>query len=397
MKSEYDIIVIGAGPGGSTTGRFAAEKGADVLVLEKRPEIGAPKRCGEGLSISAMNKGEIKPDPSWALNGIDGAYVYSPAGTEVEARYPEKMGYAIERKMFDKMLARKAADSGAEVRAGCSAVDLIKENGKIKGVKVKDQENNILNINSNLVVAADGVESMVARWAGIKSQQMPKETCSGYQFEMANIDFKDSGMLEFYMGNEIAPGGYLWVFPKGKKTANVGIGIRNTEEKCAMDYLKDFVKSKPGLKKGSILEVNGGAVPVGSPLEEITLDNFMIVGDAAHQVNAIHGGGIGEAMLAGKIAGKTGAEAVKKEDFSNNFLKEYHEKWFEEGGKKLKKLVNLRKVIESLSDKDLDFLAKELKGEKIIELAMGKKYSSLAKILAKRPSLLRHVKTLLGK
>lgn len=396
MKSEYDLIVVGAGPAGSSVARFAAEKGVSVLLVEKRNEIGSPKRCGEGLSIHAMESVGLKPEPEWARQAIYGACIYSPSGKKVEARYKKPMGYTIERKQFDKHLAFIAARAGAEVIAGARVISLLKDNSKITGAEIKYQDK-VFKVKSKILVAADGVESKIARFAGIDSTNRLSEICVGIQFEMGNIKFSDPTMLEFYMGKEIAPGGYIWIFPKGKDMANVGIGIRvNFAKKRAIEYLNDFVQKHKGLKDGSIIEINGGGIPVGKPLEQLVSDGFMVVGDAAHQVNAIHGGGVGEAMYAGKILADVAAKAIKDGDVSRERLSEYEKLWNEARGKKLRKLVLLREIVESLSDEDMEFLAEQLSGDDIINLISAKKFSTLAKIIVKRPSLLRLVPRLAG-
>lgn len=395
---DYDIVIIGAGPGGSACAKVAAENGAKVLLVEKRNEIGVPKRCGEGLSLAAFKRINLKPEGPWLKQSIKGAFVFSPSGKKVAAYYPEEAGYVIERKIFDKWLAEQASYAGAKVLAGTRATGIIKEGNKITGVKLKDISGEF-EVRAKVVIAADGVESLVARWVGINSGHVLKDTCSGAQFEMSNVDLEDPHMLEIYMGNEIAPGGYIWVFPKGDRVANVGIGTRYdfTKGKTAYQYLREFVDSHPSLSKGSILEVNAGCIPVGGPMKEISTDNFMIIGDAAHQVNAIHGGGIGEAMKAGQIAGEVAAKAIKTSDCSAEALKEYSVRWYEERGDKLTKIVKLRTVVEELKDKEFDYLADQLSGEDIIGLAGAKGYAKFAKMLAKKPSLLRFVPRLVKK
>lgn len=395
MKENYDCVVAGAGPAGSTFARIAAEKGLSVLLLEKRNEIGVPKRCGEGLSKNSLAKGDIKPDKEWIRQEIKGTYMYSPSGKRLGVDYKKTVGYAIDRKVFDKWLAFKAADAGAEVYSGARVTSLIKDGNKTKGVNVKHLDETSA-INSSIVIAADGVESKVARWAGINSTNKLSDICSGVQFEMGNLELENPHMLEFYLGNEIAPGGYVWVFPKGKNTANVGIGIRANKGGRAIDYLKKFIDARPNLKKGSIIEVNGGGVPVGEPLEQLVSDGLMIVGDAAHQVNAIHGGGIGEAMLSARIAAKAAKKAAEQNDFSKAMLQEYEKEWSSTEGNRLKKIVRLREIVESLTDEELDFLAGELTGENIIQLTKANKFKILTKVFAKNPKLIRFMPKLLS-
>ncbi len=389
----YDVVVIGAGPGGSNAARTAAEEGLDVLLIEKRQEIGAPKRCGEGLSVGGIKNLGLTPDPRWAINEIRGASVYAPNGKRISVRYPETIGYVLERKIFDKHLAMNAARAGAKVLARTVATGLIMENGFVKGVRYSRFGEEI-ETEAKIVVAADGVESKVARWAGINTTNKLMDIDAGFQYEMV-VDLEEPDMLELYFGAKIAPRGYVWIFPKGEDVANVGIGIGGKEQGVAKKYLDAFIESRPDLKRGSILEVNAGGIPVGDPVDKLATNGLMIVGDAAHQVNAIHGGGIHEASVAGMIAGKVAAEAIQEGDVSEARLMEYEHLWREKRGKILHKIVKLRQAIEKLSDDDLNMLAEKLTGQDLVDFANGKNFMKLAKIMMRRPRLVSIAKGLL--
>ncbi len=394
MMESYDILVIGAGPAGSSVSMTAAKSGLSVLMVEKRAEIGSPKRCGEGLSKSALGRMGLEPDPSWIRRTILGAAAYAPNGKKITADYQGPEGWVIERKVFDKWLAKKAAEAGAKVLAKTDAVSLVRKAGKVSGA-VLESSGQRWEVQAKIVVAADGVESKIAREAGMDTTLRLVDVASGVQFEMAGVDI-DPDRIELYFGNEVAPAGYAWIFPKGKKEANVGIGVRKPwAKKTALEYLNDFVDSKPGLKKGSIMEVNGGGVPVGALMEDMVMDNFMVVGDAAHQVNPIHGGGIGESFVAGRIAAQVAAQAIKKGDTSKKSLSEYNRIWWKERGEKLQKLVKLREVTESLSDDELNWIADYLQGEDLIELARSSGFKKLAFLLMKKPRLIKLAKKLL--
>ncbi len=390
---DYDVVVIGAGPGGSNAARAAAENGLDVLLIEKRQEIGAPKRCGEGLSVGGIKNLGLAPDPRWAVNEIRGASVYAPDGKRVSVRYPETIGYVLERKIFDKHLAMNAARAGAKVLARTVATGLIMENGFVKGIKYNSfgEEHEA---RAKIVVAADGVESKVARWAGINTTNKLMDIDAGFQYEMV-VDLEEPDMLELYFGSKIAPRGYVWIFPKGRDVANVGIGIGGKEQGVAKKYLDAFIDSRPDLKKGSIVEVNAGGIPVGDPVEKLVANGLMIVGDAAHQVNAIHGGGIHEASVAGMIAGQVAAEAIRRGDLSEAGLMEYERRWREKRGVVLHKIVKLRQAIEKLSDDDLNMLAGKLTGQDLVDFANGKNFVKLAKLMMRRPRLVSIAKNLL--
>lgn len=394
MKDAYDVVVVGAGPGGSNTAKVAAEHGLEVLLLEKRPEIGAPKRCGEGFSVNGAKTLGIKPDPRWTINEIWGANIVAPNGKRVSVRYEKQVGWVIERKMFDKLLAIEAARAGAEVFAKSEVVGLIMQDGFVRGVEV-ERHGERLTVEAKIVVAADGVESKVARWAGIDSTQRLVDIDSAYQYEMV-VDLEEPDMLDLYFGNDIAPRGYVWVFPKGKDVANVGIGIGgNVSAKTAKQYLDEWIARHEPFNRGKIIEVNAGGVPVGAPLEKLVANGLMVVGDAAHQVNAIHGGGVFEASFAGKIAGRVAAEAIERGDVSEAVLMKYDREWRSARGEILHRIYKLRRAIEQLSDEDLNYLAEQLTGEDVVAFANGERLGKLAKILMKRPHLIKAAKELM--
>ena len=390
---SYDIVIVGAGPAGSSAAMAAAKAGLKVLMVEKRAEIGSPKRCGEGLSKSALARMGLEKDDIWICRTILGASAYAPNGKKITVDYKGPEGWVIERKVFDKWLAKKAVQSGAKVLAKTDATSLLKKNGKVSGVSLESNGNR-WDVEAKVVIAADGVESKLAREAGIDTTLRLVDVASGVQFEMAGVDI-DPDRIELYFGNEVAPAGYAWIFPKGKNEANVGIGVRKPwAKKTALEYLNDFVQSQPGLKKGSIVEVNGGGVPVGALMENMVADNFMIVGDAAHQVNPIHGGGIAESFVAGRMAAQVAVQAIKKGDTSKKALSEYNRLWWKERGESLQKLVMLREVTESLKDEELNWLAGYLQGEDLIEFARSSGLKKLGLILMKKPRLIKLAKKL---
>jgi len=383
---EYDVLVVGAGPAGAAAAKVCAEAGLKVLDVEKRAEIGSPKRCGEGLSkTSAERMGIEGTDNSWKRAVITKVGVYSPNERSVDMKFDEDQGYIIDRKVFDKMLAEKAAEAGAKVVAKTDAIAFERTDGKV--VTTLKSMGKEWKVCSKIVVAADGVETKTARALGLETLMKSIDICSGFQYEMVGIDI-DSAKLYFYFHQDKYPGGYAWIFPKGEGKANVGIGIRPTwAKKTAKEYLDDFVESHDFLKKGSITEVNSGGVPVGGLMKDMVGDNLIVAGDAAHHVNPIHGGGIAEAYVGGRIAGEVAVEAVKANDFSKGFLSRYNDKWWEERGKRLNGIYKLRQVVESLSNDDLDWLVDELNGDDIISFTKGDALKKFGKILLKRPKL----------
>ncbi len=398
IKKEYDVVVIGAGPGGSSAAFHLANSGLNVALLEKRQEIGVPKRCGEGLSIGSIqmieeNLGAKIPSECIAQI-INGAIICAPNKKEIVIDFGKNAGAIMERKVFDKWLAIQASKAGAHVQAKTDVCDIIKENDFVTGVKA-EFEGDKFDIKSKIVVAADGIESTIARKAGLNTTSKLINIDSGFQYEMSNLKIDDPHKIYLWFGNELAPRGYVWLFPKGNDIANVGVGVALTE-KSAKYYLDKFIENNPVIfKNSSIVEVNAGGISVGGFLKNMVLNGLVVVGDAAHQVNPIHGGGMKEASLAGKMAADIIVRAIENNDVSQKNLSEYNQIWWDERGKKLEKVQKLREVFEKLSDDDLNMVAETLTGDDLIAFSKGNRLGVLAKILMKKPSLVKLARYLL--
>ena len=381
-EMKYDVVVVGAGIAGPIVARNVAKAGYSVLLIDKKPAIGSPKQCAEGISIKVFDKYDIPYDKRFINREIYGAKLYSPSGHELELRYKEASGVILERKVFDKMLAYYAAKAGADVLARTEAQDVIRKDGKVAGIKAKHEDEPV-EIYADIIVAADGVESMIARKAGINTYAPPHEFDSSYEYEML-IEGYDPDLIHLWFGNEVAPRGYVWVFPKDEDRANVGIGIASDHPETAKYYLDKWLEeNKIPAKK--ILEVNVGVVPVGGFVKELAKDNVLVVGDAARQVNPMHGGGMAEAMEAGTIASKWIVKALEEENLS--LLQNYTKEWWETDGKRLEKVLKVRKVTEKLTDEDLDLFIQILSGADAEKIAGGD-YVEVIKALLKHPKVL---------
>ncbi|MBR5503033.1 MAG: NAD(P)/FAD-dependent oxidoreductase [Methanobrevibacter sp.] len=354
---ETDVLVIGAGPAGSAAAKHAALGGADVILIDRKSEIGTPKRCAEGIYDHGLKWLGIEPDPQWAVQRINGGTIIAPDKTRLtldETILPEK-GYIIERKVFDKYMAMDAGRAGAKIMVKTLAKSLMKAEDDKGGFYIVDCEHmgEIIEIKTRILIAADGPESRIAKAVGINSTTKSKDMMSGVQFEMVGVNCERMDLIELHLG-AFADGGYAWVFPKGGDIANVGIGISATSEKPAIECLNEFIESYSPLNNAKPVEINIGGDPIGGMIEQIYDDNFMICGDAAGQVDSITGGGIILGMLGGMTAGKVAAKAIKDGNYSKERLKEYDELYDEYTQGAIPKLEIAREVYLSLSDDDFN-------------------------------------------
>jgi len=344
------MVVVGAGPAGSVCAWTAAKAGISVLLLEKDREIGIPVRCGEGSSVEGLK--EFLPiEDRWISQRISRLVMVSPDGTKVPISTDE-LGCVLDRRVFDVELARRAGEAGAEIHTRAYVYGLVFSDGAVSGVRVNCQGNN-QTIEARLVVGADGVESRIGRMAGIRTFVRPVDIDSCYQMTLANIEI-DAQCCEMFFGNDIGPGGYAWVFPKGEKIANVGLGISgdNGASGCARMYLQRFIDRH--FERYTVLNEVAGGVPCVPTLKQITSPGLMLVGDAARQVNPLTGGGILPGMKAGKIAGEVAAVAIKRGNVTVDGLVEYPRRWDEEMGKSHHRLYRIKKAVFKLSDASLN-------------------------------------------
>ncbi|MGB9719592.1 MAG: LAGLIDADG family homing endonuclease [Candidatus Anstonellales archaeon] len=198
-----------------------------------------------------------------------------------------------------------------------------------------------------------------------------------------------------------------WIFPKADKKANVGIGIGahllTGKKRGGLDgatprtFLDKFIEEHEDLKDASIYNDFGGVISVGAPMDSFVKDNFMVVGTAAKQVDPIHGGGIALAIEAAALAGNAALRSFYEKNFSSDFLYKYYEKpWRETAGKKMAKRLLLRKVLEKLNDDDLSHIISTISDSDLNQVMKGNFAGPVAKVIAKRPQLLKVLSALLG-
>jgi len=365
IKTDYDIVVIGCGPAGTTTARVAAEKGLKVLLIDKRQELGAPIQCSGALSANALEECNIEPNKEFIQEDVFGFSVYNNEGDETVLDYrklksekygaelgKKPLGYVVDRRRFDRYLFTLAERAGVDIWL------------KTEGVNYKPLEdgtcevylrrlNKEITVRAKVLVGADGLQSQVGKWSGLQTHIKMTELASCFQFIVDGVE--TNGLLEIVTGHEWAPGGYAWLFPKGNGYAEVGLGvIRTMTKENAQWHLDHFIQNsflKDRLKNARTIEIHGGGVPLAAPLTTQYTTNLILVGDAARHVNPITGGGLHTALKGGTIAGEFLSELIqtdKKASAEN--LKGYQDAWLEQLGNKMWQLYRVKKDIFQTKD-----------------------------------------------
>ena len=380
-QRKFDLIIVGGGPAGTTAARYAAKGGINVLLLEKDRDIGVPVRCGEAASDEGL-KIFVEPDPRWIKSVITKLRLISPNGRTIDVDLKQK-GYILDRRIFDYDLAQYAAVEGAQIVCKAYVYGLLFDDDKVSGVK-GEYLGEPFEVKSKLVIGADGVESRVGRWAGLNTVVKMKDMESAIQKTISGIEVNEH-RFDFYMSREWAPGGYLWIFPKGPNAANIGLAVsgKYSRFRSAQRYLDDFLQKT--FPDGSVVSTTVGGVPCDKTLKKFITHGLMLAGDSAHMVNPMTGGGIVPGMRGGMLAGETAAEAIKEGDTSEKYLNRYAKKWHKVGGRNHERFYSIKETVSKLTDEELNSICDAVEKIPPEERTIGKVFR---KAIFKKPSLL---------
>ncbi len=327
---RVDALVVGAGPGGSTTAFHLARAGLDVMLVE-RSAFPREKVCGDGLTpraVKALTRMGVDVDDP-AFERHNGLRIYSRKVT-LELPWPTLRtfpGYGLMRTRaeFDELLARRAEKAGAVLRERTEAVAPIVEGGWVTGATVRSADEpdaEPAEVRARFVIASDGASSRFAGQAGVRRD--PHRPLGIAARRYYRTSRRAGPWLEVWMdlweGDAILPG-YGWVFPLGDGTVNVGAGLLNTfknfKDVSAQRLFDAFVRMLPpsfGIDEGSADgRVLSGPLPMGFNRTPSAVPGLLLVGDAAGLVNPFNGEGIAYAMESGELAAELVHDALVKD------------------------------------------------------------------------------------
>ena len=381
---DLDVLVVGAGPAGAFAAGQAKQAAPEleVALLERDHAVGSPVRCAEGVGDAGLREFAAPEGADWAARKITRVIFLAPDDTEVKVAERD-VGWVLDRTRFDAHLAAQAAAAGAVVLVGTEATGMTRAADGRWHVRVK--QHGVEEIyRAKVVIGADGVEAMVGRWAGIDTRVPARdmESCAQYVLEGIDCD-PDAIYLQF--GDRIAPGGYAWIFPRGVGAANVGLGLvaLKTDGRNARAYLDAWVGRRYPTAARTAFTVGG--VITHTTIKRTYTDGVLIAGDAAHMINPLSGGGIVNAMKAGRLAGRTAAAAIRAGDTSERRLAAYHKAWMDLLGDDHLKYYRIKQALEHLDDAFFNGLARTVNGIPQEKRSLGRIF---AHALVKHPQLI---------
>ena len=355
QNPQTDVVVVGGGPVGAYAALHLAEKGLAVRVFEEHPQIGLPSHCAGHISIRSLKKMGLYPLPNGVVeNNFSVANFYSPQGTKFTLKLSCPVTTALNRTRFDQFLAEQAKAAGVEFALDSRVESLLMQKGAVQGVHVKTEENSPVQVNSKIVVDAEGVSSRLLRQTGLPTLN-PNGLVYAVEAEMENVQNVELNAVEVYFGKAYAPGFYGWVIPRPDGSAKVGLATNRGDPR---EHLKRLMTKHPvaskQLAKAKITSIGYHAITLAGPIPQAYTDGFLAVGDCASQVKPTTGGGVIFGLTAAKEAAEVASQAIAQCDVSANVLQAYQKCCDELFNFDIRVMLRLRRFLDSLSDERLD-------------------------------------------
>ncbi|MHA1935582.1 MAG: geranylgeranyl reductase family protein [Candidatus Thorarchaeota archaeon] len=368
---DYDVIVAGAGTAGATIALTIAKRGHAVLLIDGkiRERIG-DKTCGDALaSHHPVKLKEMIGLPDIPENivehMIDGIDLISPDRKHrLRLDGPTIRGFSFNRLKLGQWLLSLAEKAGAEVLPSTRVKRLLLKEGKASGLQVKGAgENGDRKLSARIIVDATGASGMLRRQLSPSSpvdrviEKHDMMVAWRTILETPEHTFETPSLLEIYWNQNQTPGGYTWMFPQGNHRVNLGLGLMVLRgHRGPRQIFDSFVRTSWDFMKTKLVSIDsgGGTSPMRRPIDTMVDDNFMLVGDAACQVNPVHGGGIGPSMLGGAHAGITASEALESNDTSIGALWPYNTRYMESYGAKQAALDIFKWYLLTVTNEELD-------------------------------------------
>jgi len=374
---EYDAVIVGAGPAGGNCARELAASGRSVLLIEQSKIIGLPNFSTGGTTNETMKVFDLPKkvtDYPWS------SFLVASVNERAEFAFGKKMGYILNYMLLKQFLAKQAEKKGAEVVVGAHVLDVIYRNGKINGVKF-NHDDKLKEVRSKVVVDASGGRAFLSQKLGLMKPDK-NNLAIGVEYHMKNVNFDRKGRMDFYIGPSYAPGGYTWIFPSGDTTAKVGLGVLVPTEKRldTMNALKKFSETNPQTSNAIKTDTHAGSLFANGGIKDHVLDGFIVIGDAASQINPLAGEGIRHALYSGRFAAKTIDAAIIKGNLMKKDLAAYNGLWKNYIGNKWKISLWLQRLAfgkVTLNQKLSDLFVKTISkydGETLFEIGFNYRF-----------------------
>ena len=365
---DFDIVIVGAGPAGSSAAHEAARNGSSVALLEKESVVAETVRTSGVTWVKDAQNFGIPED---CYNPIKNYSFCSPSNTVTISDDVAKAAVLDVRKTY-RHLAKQAQESGAKLFVDTNVTDVITdEQKKPIGVIAKSADKEI-KFNAKVIIDCSGFQSVVGKMLGLVTQWEKFGAGAEYEVRAENVDDKTWWLM---VGQKYSPAGYAWIFPVGGDIVRIGVGIGKPDSDVEpTERLNELMENKEGPIKdlGEItkIEFHYGLIPNDGLSRKTVYDNLILVGDSAGQANPLVLEGIRYAIRFGRVAGKVASDAVKNDDTSENALRPYETDWKKAIESKINSASKVQNRWIGLSDeqweKELDVIS-ELSADEFLD------------------------------
>ena len=365
---DFDIVIVGAGPAGSSAAHEAARNGSSVALLEKESVVAETVRTSGVTWIKDAQSFGIPDD---CYNPIKNYSFCSPTNTVTISDDVAKAAVLDVRKTY-RHLAKQAQESGAKLFVDTNVTDVITdEQKKPIGVIAKSTDKEI-KFNAKVIIDCSGFQSVVGKMLGLVTQWERFGAGAEYEVRAENVDDKTWWLM---VGQKYSPAGYAWIFPVGGDIVRIGVGVGKPESDVdPTERLNELMENKEGPIKdlGEItkIEFHYGLIPNDGLSRKTVYDNLILVGDSAGQANPLVLEGIRYAIRFGRVAGKVASDAIKNDDTSENALRPYETDWKKAIESKINSASKVQNRWIGLSDeqweKELDVIS-ELSADEFLD------------------------------
>lgn len=355
----HDVVIVGAGPGGLNTAKELAEKGLDVVVLEKKNEIGTNIVCTGILGKEAFEKFGLPRDS--VVSKIQNVTMISPFGTSIAYEHPESFAYVVNRQRFDQNLADIAVSKGADLRLQNQVFDVHIDQDHVD-IFVRRKNKSQVKYRAKVLVVATGIDGTLSKKLGLG---FPKNFVNGAQVEFETQEAEGAKII---VGQKTTPGGFGWMIPVQGNRARIGL-ITDKEPKT---YIWRLVQTLYPEKKLTFKDDNFKCKAIAQGLVKRTYGRRILsVGEAAGQVKTTTGGGIYYGLLCSRIASQVIANKLNQDDFSDEGFSDYERLWRKAIQREITIGYLTRKLCGQLSDHQIERVFQIAKSDGIIPLIKG--------------------------
>ena len=365
---DFDIVIVGAGPAGSSAAHEAARNGSSVALLEKESVVAETVRTSGVTWVKDAKSFGIPED---CYNPIKNYSFCSPSNTVTISDDVAKAAVLDVRKTY-RHLAKQAQENGAKLIVNTNVTDVITDEQKRPiGVIAKSDDKEI-KFNAKVIIDCSGFQSVVGKMLGLITQWERFGAGAEYEVRAENVDDKTWWLM---VGQKYSPAGYAWIFPVGGDIVRIGVGVGKPESDVdPTERLNELMENKEGPIKdlGTItkIEFHYGLIPNDGLSRNTVYDNFILVGDSAGQANPLVLEGIRYAIRFGRVAGRVASDAVKNDDTSENALRPYETEWKKAIESKINSASKVQNRWIGLSDeqwdKELDVIS-ELSADEFLD------------------------------